>query len=261
MELRNITVEENEKLKTELVQLARNNISKRKLRTFLIALLLLSLTFLMAWFYGRNAANKHAKEELENANAQILQLENEIQDMIENPVILEPVAPEIDLDLLRSEIVNIGELATVEYLFTDAARFSDTRQIKNWSIPFTEKSFTLKWDGVIKVGVILEKVSFNVNEDDKIITVTIPEAQILSYEIDESSVEILDEKDNIFNSISVDDKIAFDESTKAAMIERAIENGILDKAQKNAQVIIKNIICVDPAIEGQYAVEFLTAGE
>lgn len=261
MELRNITVGENEKLKAELVHLARSNISKRRLRALLVVVLLISLTFTMAWAYGRNAANKRAQEELDHANAEIMQLQNEIHNMIENPVILEPVAPEINLDLLHNEIADIGELATVEYLFTDAARFSDSRQIKNWSIPFTEKSFTLKWDGVIKVGVVLEKVSFDVNEDDKIITVTVPEAQILSYEIDESSVEILDENDNIFNSISVDDKIAFDESTKTAMIERAVENGILDKAQKNAQVIIKNIICVDPAVEGQYAVEFLTAGE
>lgn len=161
-------------------------------------------------------------------------MKDEMQGMMDNPILLEPVAPKIDLDLLHSEIVDIGELATLEYLFTDAARFSDSKQIKNWNIPFTEKSFTLKWNGIIKVGVNLEEVTFEIHEDDLVIVVNMPPAQILSYEIDESSVEIFDEKNNIFNSISVDDKIAFDESTKNAMIARAIENGILDKALINA---------------------------
>lgn len=246
-----------EQLNQEMVRIAQNSLIRRKLRSVSILVLLFSLTIIMSWYYGKNVANKRAREKLDAANAEIVQLKDEIQGMMDNPVLLEPVAPKIDLDLLHSEIADIGELATLEYLFTDAARFSDSKQIKNWNIPFTEKSFTLKWNGTIKVGVNLEEVTFEVHEDDPVIVVTMPPAQILSYEIDESSVEILDEKNNIFNSISVDDKIAFDESTKNAMIARAIENGILDKALINAQIMIGNIISVDPAIEGQYHIEFV----
>ena len=127
-----------EQLNQEMVRIAQNSLRKRKLRSISILVLLFSLTNIMSWFYGRNVANKRAQERLDAANAEIVQLRDEIQDMMDNPVLLEPVAPKIDLDLLHSEIVDIGELATLEYLFTDAARFSDSKQIKNWNIPFTE---------------------------------------------------------------------------------------------------------------------------
>ncbi len=188
---------------------------------------------------------------------QLAQKDEEIQELIENPIVVNPVAPEINLGIIYSEISDIGELATVEYLFTDAAKYSDSKQIKNWNIPFTEKTFTLKWDGVIKAGVVLDSVVISVNEEEKLIEVSIPSAQILSYEIDQDSIEIIDEKDNILNNISIEDKIKFDSSTEDAMKNRAIENGILDKAQKNAEDILKRLLTANTAITDEYTITFV----
>ena len=95
--------------------------------------------------------------------------------------------------------------------------------------------------------------------DDQIITVTVPKAEILSYEIDHDSVEVLFEKDNIFNNISIQDKIEVDAATEQAMKERAIESGILEKAQNNAQSALLGIILANPDVSGFYTVDFVVA--
>lgn len=257
MELEKTENVENEVLCKELVKIAKKSRFKKKtIATSIVAVLFL-LTALFAWIYGRNQVKESSAAEMQKLMEQLAQKDEEIQELIENPIVVNPVAPEINLGIIYSEISDIGELATVEYLFTDAAKYSDSKQIKNWNIPFTEKSFTLKWDGVIKAGVVLDSVVISVNEEEKLIEVSIPSAQILSYEIDQDSIEIIDEKDNILNNISVEDKIKFDSSTEDAMKNRAIENGILDKAQKNAEDILKRLLTANTAITDEYTITFV----
>ena len=112
---------------------------------------------------------------------------------------------------------------------------------------------------MIKAGVKLDLVTIEVKEDENKIIVSVPAAEILSYEIDSDSVEVLDEKNNIFNNITVDDKVKFDAATEDAMKQRAIENGLLEKAQKNAENILLRLLQADPAIGSNYTIEFVVA--
>lgn len=251
------TVEENEVLRKELVHMAKRSKFKKKLITIGVVLVLILVALAIVWFAGRNQAKEKAEAEIAELKATLAEQEEQIQELIDTPIVVSQVNPEIQLDIIYSEINEIGELATMEYLFTDAAEFTDSKQIKNWNIPFTEKSFILKWDGVIKAGVKLDLVSIEVNEDEKKIVVSVPAAEILSYQIDSDSVEVLDEQDNIFNNITVDDKIKFDAATEDAMKKRAIENGLLEKAQENAEDILLRLLQANPAIGNIYTIEFV----
>ena len=258
MEIIDTHEEENTGLQKELVRIAKKSKAKRKLITIAVVFVLVLLTVGAAWLSGRRQAKENAEAEIAELKTMLEEQEEKIQELIETPIVVSPVNPEIQLDIIYSEIKSISELATMEYLFTDAAEFSDSRQIKSWNIPFTEKSFILKWDGVIKAGVKLDLVTIAVNQDEKKITVSVPTAEILSYQIDTDSVEVLDEKDNIFNKISVDDKIKFDAATEEAMKQRAIENGLLEKAQANAEDILLRQLQANPAIGTDYTIEFVT---
>lgn len=194
--------------------------------------------------------------QLKTAKATIAQQAQQIEELIETPILVNSIAPQIQLDIINSDIQQIGELATVEYLFTDAAKFSDSKQIKNWNIPFTEKSFIVKWDGSIKAGVDVSKISVSIQDQNSIILIRMPTATILSYSVDTESMEVLDESNNVFNKISVNDKIQLDAATETAMKERAIENGLLEKAQASAQTIIANTLNSNPSISGSYTIQF-----
>ena len=56
----------------------------------------------------------------------------------------------------------------------------------------------------------------------------------------------------------MDDKIKFDAATEEAMKQRAIENGLLEKAQANAEEILLRLLQANPAIGTEYTIEFVT---
>jgi hypothetical protein len=246
--------------RAEMYEELRSMVAVRKWKRRLIATglvcLLVLVVFVAAWLIGRNQASQSAQEEIERLQAQLEQSKSNVLPTIEIPV--PPAEPVIDVDVLYSEILDIGELATVEYLFTDAAKYSQTMQYKDWDIPFTEKSFVLKWNGIIKAGVNLQAVKITVDKENKRITVTLPKAEILSYQVDTDSIEVLDERDSIFNTLTIEDKKKFDIDTEETMRQRAIDNGLLDKAWANAREIIKRLLLANPDIDGKYSIEFHT---
>lgn len=252
MEHTTISIEE--KILSKLLRIRKG---KKGLLLMGISFALILIIVGTSWISGRTTGKKISAEELSKLQLIIQEQDETIRQLKEDPIVVSPVSPEIVLDIISSEIKEIGELATVEYLFTDAARFTDSKQIKDWNIPFTEKSFMLKWSGIIKAGVKLEQIKIDVNETEKKLLVSIPTAEILSYDIDESSIEILDEKNNIFNNITIEDKVQFDAKNEEAMKERAIENGLLEKAQKSAENIIAQLLSTNPAIGDIYTIEFV----
>lgn len=199
------------------------------------------------WYSGYSASKK-------KLNAEIEELKNKIIEMEETPVVLEPITPEIVEKTLSSEFVDVRELVTEQYIFTNAARFTDTKHIAVLPDSWTQKSFVQKWDGIIKAGIDLEQMK--VKMKGKTITITLPYAEVLSYEIDNDSVEILDEKNNVFNPIEVQDKVNFDRETSYSMKARAVENGLLDKAQKNAEITIKDILTTSIKNIDDYEIKF-----
>lgn len=247
---------ENQKL---IAKLVRKQKAKKRLILTGITLVMVLIILCVSWFSGRSSGKQLSKALLDEQDLKIQELEEIIRQYEEEPIVVNPVSPLIVMQVLESELGEISELATYEYLFTDSTHFSDSKQIKNWNIPFTKKSFTMKWDGIIKAGVNLDQIKIEVHEEQKKILVILPKAEILSYDTDENSVEVLDEKSNLFNPIKVSDKVTVDAKLEEAMKARAIENGLLEKAQENAEKTIYHLLSVNPDIQSIYSIEFVTA--
>ncbi len=154
----------------------------------------------------------------------------------------EMASKEISINLLKSQICDIGELATVEYLYTNAGKFENPKKLLGVNVPLTTKSFIAKWDGIIKAGVKVDEINIETDDPNKEIVIYIPKATILSHEIMDDNIETLDQKDGLFNPVKVEDVRTFDSISKESMEKRAIENGLLDKSDKNAKQIIKKLV-------------------
>jgi hypothetical protein len=188
----------------------------------------------------------------------IEELEEENQQLSDPVAVYETASKEVDIHAINTEIQDIGELATIEYMYTDAAKFEDSKQLFGRDVPMTTKSFIAKWDGTIKAGIDISQVIAEENKKDKEIVVHIPKAEILSHDIDSDSVETLDQTNGLFNKVDVEDVREFDAVSKDAMEQRAIETGILDKAFENAKKIIEKLIDTDVVEEQGYTIVFET---
>lgn len=237
--------------KNELSVLVRY---KAKMIKWGIIAVVLIVTILAIFFKGRSSATQKYEDIVADLKQQVADLEQQIADAPSTWD--DQPTKEITIDLIKSEIKNIGELATIEYLYTDAGKFEDAKQAWGINIPFTSKSFITKWDGIIKAGVKIDEIIVEINDANKEIIVHIPNAEILSHEVDSESIEILDEKDSLFNKVTVENTVQFEATSKEAMEERAIENGILDKAFENAKEIIDKLVNNDVVQEQGYTIKF-----
>ncbi|MBE6995312.1 MAG: DUF4230 domain-containing protein [Ruminococcaceae bacterium] len=239
--------------KNELSALVRY---KAKMIKWGIIAVVLIAAFLAIFFKGYSTAAQKSENEIDS----LIEENKKLKDDLANAAHIfdNTVSKEVSLSLIEAEIKGIGELATIEYLYTDAGKFEDPQKVFGVNIPFTKKSFVAKWDGIIKAGVTIDKIIVEIKDASKEIIIHMPDAEILSHEIDSTSFETLDEKDGLFNPVKVQDVRQFDAVSKEAMERRAIENGILDKALENAKEIIEKLVNNDVVQEQGYTVKFET---
>ena len=162
-------------------------------------------------------------------------------------------APSITSEILSESFKTAGELVTVTYSYTGLGNFTNSLMFKDWTIPLTTKSFIVTYDGIIRAGVDLSKVDFEV--EDYVITVKIPDAYIISHDIDENSVQVYDQKKNIFNPITVEDVAGFEAEQKELNEKTALEKGLLHEAERNARTSITELLMKLDAFE-DYEVVF-----
>ena len=173
---------------------------KKKLTSLLIIAAVILAAALILFLKGyANARDKYVST--------IQELEAEVERLSDPVAVYEEAARQIDIHVINANIQSIGELATVEYLYTDAGKFEDPAKLFGKEIPFsfTTKSFIAKWDGSIKAGVDIRE---------------------------------------------------FDAISKDAMEQRAIDNGILDKAFENAKEIIYQLVHTELVEELEYTITF-----
>ena len=155
--------------------------------------------------------------------------------------------PQITGDLLASQLRSVQELVTVSYYYTNMGRFENQVDFYGWKVPFTTKSFIVSYDGVIKAGVDLEQLQVSIGDGE--VTVTLPESRIISHEIPEDSLEVFDESDNLFNHITIEDYTAFTRDQKSAMEQRAVDGGLLDRANQEARTAVDSLLRIMPGLE------------
>ena len=161
----------------------------------------------------------------------------EVEKMVE---IEKEITPEIIEDGLR----DIGFLVTEEYYFTEVVSFSSIKKLFKTDIDlkFTESSYLASYDGSVTAGIDFDKVSVSRDEGNKILTVSVPKAEIQKVFIDPESFELYSEKIGIGNPISVEDfNMSLVELERSAK-DKAIDRGLLQRADEHAEAVIRNFV-------------------
>lgn len=131
---------------------------------------------------------------------------------------------------------NIGELATQAAYCTEVSVTEDGKKLFGMKIPFTQSKYIYSYDTVVKAGIDFGEVEWEVT--GKKIEIKIPEIKILSNEIDMDSFKVYHEDESIFNQITLTEtNDSLKELTRKAE-EDAVENGILENARSNAEIIL-----------------------
>ena len=132
-----------------------------------------------------------------------------------------------DMDMLKEQITEISEMATLEYRYSGKATYDGgSLTLFGKNVPFTAKSMIVYYEGIVKLGSDLSGIEIEPGSEKNQIVVTIPHSKILSHEIDEDTWEVLDVKNGLFNKVTLEDNGEFVKAQKKAR-EKEINKGDL----------------------------------
>ena len=145
---------------------------------------------------------------------------------------------------IEESIQNSSELATLRVDYTDEGKYTgDPKKVFGFNVPFTSKEMRINYSGIIKIGPDLQKrLDIDLNNDASKVNVTIPHSEILSHEIDESSMKFVYIKNGVFNSVTPENANELRKDTKAKK-EKSIKDGdYFDQADKYAVEQLTNLL-------------------
>ena len=131
---------------------------------------------------------------------------------------------------------DIGELVTQSAYCTEVNVTDASRELFGIEIPFTQSKYIYSYDIIIKAGFDFTEITWT--ENNNVIEIQLPEAEILSSEVDMDSFKLYHEKESIYRPITMEENNEALKSLELAAQENAIANGLLDNARANAEVIL-----------------------
>lgn len=160
--------------------------------------------------------------------------------------------PDITSDLIESTLVQSSDLITTKYHYSRVGKFENSLELNGWSVPLTNKTFILQFQGEIQAGIDVKDLKVEIK--DKEIIVDVPETKVLNHIIDEDSIEVYDEDNNIFNPIHVDDYKTFAVQQKKVALKEAKEKGLMDQADQQTKTAIEELIHALPQVDDTYTI-------
>lgn len=171
----------------------------------------------------------------------------------EDEGLIHEALPVITDSLISEQLNALRELVTTEYLYTNSGKYENQNQItiigKDINIPFTGKRFIVAYDGRIKAGIDIGQTQIDIDEDARAITITLPKSEIVSHETFEDTLVVLDETNNVFNPISIENYNEFVSEQKDGMEKKAIERGLLTNADAEAKRMVQSFLSQIPGID------------
>ncbi len=135
----------------------------------------------------------------------------------------------------------ISEVAVEQYSYSAVGRFEeDGWRALGFRVPLTGKHFLIAYDGVVKAGVKnIEKSDVHIDDVARTVTITVFQAEILSNEIEPSSVVVYDQSFNPLNQVRVENYAEFLDSEEKRAEDKARENGLLERAQQRVTDLVE----------------------
>lgn len=173
-------------------------------------------------------------------------LESRIKKLLD----VQDAKPKITRDQLEEQITAIGDLTTLTYFYTNSSRKTgNLTWLWGWTVPFSDSSLLVTYDGTIKAGITLSQIKFDVTEDSRTIKVILPKSRILDNYIPQETINVLEVKDGLFNPVTFDDYNKFITEEKKVMEKRATDTGILTEADKNARTVVETFLKGIPGMD------------
>lgn len=162
-----------------------------------------------------------------------------------------------------SDVNRICELATLRCYYHDVAEYEKQPDglFKYGLFQYGYKKFWLEYDGIVEVGIDVSQVQVNPPDENDVVQIYIPDAQILNIGANEASMGNPVVDTGVLTSITAEEKAEAFSAAQSTMRENAeTDNSILNQAKNNAKELLKQyVLHVGEQIGQTYIVEWSLA--
>lgn len=146
----------------------------------------------------------------------------------------------MDSTTIGASFEDIAELSAEEYRFSDVGKFDqEGLEVLGAHVPFTGRNFLVTYDGRVTAG-LRDTSAISVSVGDSSIDVVLPPVEVIDSHINADSVQVYDQTMNPINQIRVADVTAFIAGQEDAAREKAVAQGLLDRAGERAEHLVRS---------------------
>lgn len=146
-----------------------------------------------------------------------------------------------DTDRVMNTISQVLDLSTVKYNYTNVITVKKDKSINEMKIPFTEKSFIIKYNGIINGGVKPEDIKIVKNNGESI-QIQIDKCEILDHYIDSDNIYVYDVKSSLFNKLEIQEVLDDINKYKKEYEEKALKEGLMEEIKRSTKTSIQNML-------------------
>lgn len=167
----------------------------------------------------------------------------------------------VTADSIGASFNSVAELGVEEYLYSNVGSYDkEGLVLRGFEVPFTGRNFLVTYDGVVRAGVKhADAITVEVDDAGRKLTITAPKVEVLSSNIDAESVVVHDQSMNPLNQVRVEDVTAFIAEQERAAEDKAVEQGLLDRAADRVEDLMESharALIAGTPLEG-YEVSFM----
>jgi len=146
--------------------------------------------------------------------------------------------------LIQEKIVELSELATLKYEYSDVVVSRTNRKISLGitDLKFAEAIKLIKYSGYLKAGTDLSKVSVSYNKEEDLMLVRVPKARILDNVAEIEKAEVEDVKGNLLSDYPTQTVFDVISKNKEKVEKKKVREGLLEKADQSTQKLLTSFL-------------------
>lgn len=138
-------------------------------------------------------------------------------------------------------ITQMIEINTIKYHYSNIIDIQKDKRINDIKLPFTEKYFVVRYEGIINGGINMNDVEVEI-VGDKEVHINIKNVGIKDHFIKDESVYVYDSSETIFNKIEIQEVFDDISNYKVEYERKVISEGFLDEVKKSVENELKVLV-------------------
>lgn len=158
--------------------------------------------------------------------------------------------------MVQDALKPTAALITNQYRYTAADIYDDYKKFFGFNLPFTNTKAVFTFKGTMSIGIDLQELTYQIDNDKKSIEIQLPSIGVLSHDIDLGSFQFPFEEESIFNPKEMSDYVGALDQLKSKQAELVLnDQEYMSNALHNTKEVLR-IFLSNSELTKDYSVTF-----